>query len=302
MRTVLITGAMGQIGYELTQRLGEWALAKPRDLLDVSKADDVRSCFSELKPDIVVHAAGFSSYRPPEISYTYRDRCWRTQVDGTANVTKTCIELGLPLVHISSHRVFGSQIPGKPSHELDAPAPVGQMACAKVAAEHALLMNAMAAPSKAWSAGFRYWILRAGYAYERPWRAARHLPALLSSWADARRPPELSTRVKTSFVYVPHFVNSLLWLFNNQGRVRDGIYHVANEGAVSLCQFGEAWTRLMKAKYNVIPTSELTNEWDLPQDTSLDCQRWSKLGAPPLPNWLEGLREYCVSARKAIAA
>ncbi len=127
MKRILVTGALGQIGSELTAALrerfgaddvvatdvasaasGTLATSGPFEQLDVTAADAVARAFRRHEIDTVYHLAALLSAtgeRKP-------DRCWEVNVDGTRNVLDAAVQHGVSRVLIpSSIAVFGPETP-----------------------------------------------------------------------------------------------------------------------------------------------------------------------------------------------
>jgi UDP-glucose 4-epimerase len=123
MRQVLVTGGAGFIGSHLVERLlAEGAGVTVLDNLstgrrenvpsdaelvegDVGDRDAVDSAFARRRFDAVFHIAGQASIR---ISFANPEIDLRTNVVGTVNVLRGCIEAGVPrLVNASSMTVYG---------------------------------------------------------------------------------------------------------------------------------------------------------------------------------------------------
>ncbi len=162
-KTVLVTGAAGQVGKRLTEILldrdrrvvaldldtreniaGVVALApasgQPGELMpsfvDLVDPEAVRAVFALHQPEAVIHLAAVVS--PP----CYRDpqHARRVNVDGTANLVAAALEMASPpiFVQASSSAVYGSRNPYRKLGRITAETPVNPIDCYgedKVAAE-----------------------------------------------------------------------------------------------------------------------------------------------------------------------
>lgn len=119
---LLITGASGQVGYELCQQASEQGLeviALDQAGLDIANNEQVDKILSHHLPDRVINAAAYTAVdkaeSEPEIAY-------RVNRDGIKNLALTCKRLDIPLLHISTDYVFSGNKP-EPYLESDIPDP-----------------------------------------------------------------------------------------------------------------------------------------------------------------------------------
>ena len=132
MKRILITGANGLLGSATAKRFIDEdfeVLALCRAESDLSSLKDIAHKIQILEGDIldikslevalenvdfVVHTAAVVSYAPKD-----KDRMFKANVEGTANVVNTCLTLGIKkLCHVSSIAALG-----KPDVVLKLPAP-----------------------------------------------------------------------------------------------------------------------------------------------------------------------------------
>ena len=123
---VLVTGALGQIGSELTLALrerygcdnvvatdlrspeGPLAETGPCDILDVTDLNAVAEAVKKYETDTVYHLAAILSAtgeKNPAL-------CWRVNIDGTLNILNLAVEMKLGTIIVpSSIAVFGPETP-----------------------------------------------------------------------------------------------------------------------------------------------------------------------------------------------
>lgn len=303
----LVTGATGQLGRELVLQLGEQAIPKTHENLDVTSPKQVTAAIGGAKPDIVIHTAAFTDWMQAE---NQRDECWRVNAEAVAHLVNVCAARGVPLIHISCDSVFGLAGGDAPRGEDDPVAPVNFHGQSKVAGEHAFLRAAQALLPAHWKAGFRYWLVRTSTLYERPWRPGRNLAWELLSIADRGRSGKVGmpTNIFRSPTYVPHLAKALLWLVQNRVDVPCGVYHVANSGSASLYDFA---VKLASAVRSSLAVEEVSHD-DLarlhgyasrlcPRNTALDCSRFDGVCNLVMPCWQEAILEFAKHWRKRSA-
>jgi len=149
---LLVTGATGQVGWELSRillPLGK-VIALDRSQCDLSRPELLPAIVREVKPDIIVNAAAYTAVDKAE-----QEEQLATTVNGTAVgvLGEEARKAGVLLVHYSTDYVFDGkkQIPYS---EDDAPGPINAYGRSKLAGESALA-----------AAGGAYLILRTSWVY-----------------------------------------------------------------------------------------------------------------------------------------
>jgi dTDP-4-dehydrorhamnose reductase len=103
-RTILVTGAGGQVGHELaiTDSLHR-LLALTRAQLDIANPERVTEVFDTCRPDIVINAAAYTQVDRAEEEPA---SAFAINRDGVSNLANACDRTGIPLLHISTDYVF----------------------------------------------------------------------------------------------------------------------------------------------------------------------------------------------------
>lgn len=134
---IIITGAHGQVGWELTQRAtaqGHQVLAWDRAELDISDADAVNAALQASQAALVINAAAYTAVDRAEQE---EDAAFAVNRDGAANLAAACAKLNLPLLHISTDYVYdGGKI--DPYVESDPTTPLGVYGESKLAGDEAV--------------------------------------------------------------------------------------------------------------------------------------------------------------------
>ena len=115
---ILVTGAGGQLGYDIVRELGERGftdvLGIDRDDLDITDEHDVRKFIENYKPDVVMHNAAWTAVDKAE---DYPDDCYKVNVLGTRYIAEAAENIGAKLVYISTDYVFDGE--GEKFFEVD---------------------------------------------------------------------------------------------------------------------------------------------------------------------------------------
>lgn len=126
-RTVLLTGATGQLGRATLPLLEEsnWTVTgtglsraqPPLVRLDLQSADEVSTLLSDLRPRVVIHAA---AERSPDKCSANPEQVKKLNVEATRRLAEECQKNGSLLVYVSTDYVFPGK-EGEAPYEADAP-------------------------------------------------------------------------------------------------------------------------------------------------------------------------------------
>ena len=97
---VLVTGAKGQLGYDVVERLnllGMEAIGVDIDDLDITDEIQTNEYLQKLKPDVVVHCAAYTAVDKAEDE---KEKCYAINVKGTNNIVVACKKIDAKLVWI----------------------------------------------------------------------------------------------------------------------------------------------------------------------------------------------------------
>lgn len=106
---VLVTGASGQLGYDVIKRLEKLnieCLGTDRNTLDITNKEQVRSVILNYRPNVVVHCAAYTAVDKAEDD---RDICYNINVLGTKYIADICKEIDAKMVYISTDYVFDGE-------------------------------------------------------------------------------------------------------------------------------------------------------------------------------------------------
>jgi len=146
MKTLLVTGASGVLGWNVCATAREWwrtvgiAHRHPIDLPGVSRLTcdlthpgELRRLFEGVAPEAVVHCAAVAS---PDLCEAQPDESRRINVDVTADIADLCVRAGIPCAFVSTDLVFDGTRP--PYREGDPVSPISVYGGQKAAAERAV--------------------------------------------------------------------------------------------------------------------------------------------------------------------
>ena len=260
IKRYLITGASGQLGHELVRQLGESAIPKTSESLDLCDKKEVDSTIAMLRPDAVINAANTPAF-------------------AAGHLFQACAENGVPFIHVGCSKVFDQyRGAGQRWHEDVQVASSSDKGQVEIQIEHSFLK--ICQEPKYWKGGFKCWLVRTSTLFERPWRAGSNLlQTILSDYEARRATAPLSKLSTTSPTYTPHLARALLWMADNRRDVSVGIYHIANEGIMSLHEIGQELSIRSKVPFAV---SEKLLAVSI-KSWALNCDKYKRLGGPSMP-------------------
>lgn len=134
--TVAITGANGQLGYELCRHAPQWAevIALASAQLDITDEQAVRAVLTRVAPDLIINAAAFTAVDNAEVE---SDKAYAVNRDGVGFLGRYAASVGIPVFHVSTDYVFAGDA-DTPYVENNATGPTGVYGASKLAGEQAL--------------------------------------------------------------------------------------------------------------------------------------------------------------------
>jgi dTDP-4-dehydrorhamnose reductase len=220
---VLITGAGGQVGWELQQTvsLDIEITALHRVELDIADQAAVMSVIKELQPDLVINAAAYTAVDKAEEEV---DRAYKVNVDGAANIARAVEDCSARLIHISTDFVFDGT-GTKPYLPGDEPKPSGVYGASKLQGERAVMAETSG----------RALILRTAWVYSI--HGSNFVKTMLRLMAEREELGLVDDQVGT-----PTWAKELaktIWLIAGKTDMQ-GTYHWTDDGKASWYDFALA--------------------------------------------------------------
>lgn len=133
---VLLTGANGQLGWELQRSRPERVElhAYGADTLDITNAHAVRSIITDIEPNWIINAAAYTAVDKAENDVA---TAYAVNADGPRQLAEAARAVGARMVHISTDFVFDGE-QGRPYRPNDTPHPLGVYGASKLAGETAV--------------------------------------------------------------------------------------------------------------------------------------------------------------------
>lgn len=230
MSRILLTGANGQVGWELRRSLASLGevVAADRSSVDLASPDSIRRAIRDTRPDIIVNAAAYTAVDKAE---SEPEAAMQVNAVAPGIIAEEAARCGALVVHYSTDYVFDGRKPA-PYLEDDAPSPINVYGRTKLAGETAV--RAGAGP---------HLIFRTSWVY-----AARGSNFLRTMLRLAAERSEL--RIVSDQVGAPTWARSIAELTARAlgaggagpgpARERSGVYHLTAAGSVSWFEFARA--------------------------------------------------------------
>ena len=242
---ILITGAKGRLGGEISQlygKLGHNVTGTDLDTLDITNWAQVQTTFDEIQPDLVIHCAALTAV---DFCAEHPDEALRVNAFGTHNIATCAQEHGAGLVYISTNEVFPG-IEWREYAEYDQPAPVNPYGQSKWAGEQTVR-----------DLTTRHYIVRTSWLFAH---GGNNFVQAILHRAREGKPLRVVTNEVSTPTYNSDLANAIVALTNTK---RYGIYHLVNSGHVS--RYGFARELLNQAGMSDIAIEPIAlAEWPRP--------------------------------------
>ncbi|WP_434557954.1 dTDP-4-dehydrorhamnose reductase [Pseudomonas sp. Z5-35] len=280
---VLLNGRHGQLSLELQQRLrnvGE-LIVMGRDQLDLTKPDLIRKTVRNIRPDLIINAAGHTGVDQAE---SEPEAAFALNAVAPGILAEEALALDIPLIHYSTDYVFDGN-KSEPYNEADTPNPQGIYGKSKLAGEQAVS-----------AVNGKHLILRTSWVYSTHGRNF-----LLTMQRLLQERSEL--RVVDDQIGAPTWAgsvaNSTLAIIERWqgGEETWGTYHLTAQGEISWFGFAQAIVDVLHqqgkpcATLLPISSSEYQAAAVRPLNSRLDCSRLERDWGISQPYWKSALLE-----------
>ncbi len=286
---VLVTGAAGQVGWELQRSLMPLGtiVAADRAACDFARPDSVAALVRDTGADVIVNPAAYT-----DVDGAERDEAAATAVnaDAVGIMAREARRLGALLVHYSTDYVFDGAKPA-PYAETDPPRPLSAYGRSKLAGEDAVRRD-----------GGDHLVLRTAWVFAA--RRRNFVRAILERARtgaplrvvdDQRGTPNWARTLADA---TPHIVRQAV-AERRSGSFASGIFHLTASGAASRHQFACAIVERARALDpqafpslpDIVPvaTELRPGEARRPKNSQLDGSRLAARFGITLPDWRSAL-------------
>lgn len=272
---VLVTGANGQLGYDVVKRLkagGIENFAADRNTLDITNDVQVKRVISNYNPDVVIHCAAYTAVEKAE---SEKELCYAVNVLGTKYVAEVCKEIDAKMVYISTDYVFDGE-GDSPFTVTDLPNPINYYGQTKYEGE-----------LEVQSLLDKYFIVRISWVFGV--HGNNFVKTMLKLGKERDEVSVVSDQIGS-----PTYTFDLAELLVDIIRTdKYGIYHATNNG---YCSWYELACEIFKqagivVKVNPIRTEDYPTKAKRPKNSRLNCNKILRKYNIALKDYLDKLKD-----------
>lgn len=273
---VLVTGARGQLGYDVVKRLnniGIEAICVDRDEFDITDQEKTKKYILDNKPDVIVHCAAYTAVDKAEDE---KGLCYAINVDGTRNIVEAAKTIDAKMVYISTDYVFDGE-GNEPYAEENSTKPINYYGYTKEQGELVVRESLD-----------KHFIIRTSWVYGHNGSNFVKTMLKLASSKD-------EINVVNDQIGSPTYTADLAVLICDiLQTTKYGTYHGVNEGYCSWYEFAQIISQETKTKVKVNPiaSSNYPTKAKRPLNSRLSKNNLDKNGFARLPQWEDALNRY----------
>lgn len=272
---VLVTGAKGQLGYDVVLALTErniTCLAVDREDFDITDRAATMAAVSFHRPDAVVHCAAFTAVDRAEDE---PELCHAVNVIGTRNVAEASNAVGAKLLYVSTDYVFDGT-GNKPWEVHDTPNPINTYGLSKWQGEEAVRAETG-----------KHFIVRIAWVFGV--NGTNFVKTML------RLAERGEVGVVSDQVGSPTYTKDVARLFCDMiVSEQYGTYHATNAGYCSWYEFAREIFRVanVAVRTNPLTTSQYPTKARRPLNSRLSNACLAEAGLVKLPSWMDALERF----------
>lgn len=273
---VLITGILGQLGYDLSKELtsrGVEFIAPSLEELELTTEEGAKNFILEKKPDVVAHCAAYTAVDKAE---SEAELALTVNGMGTRWVAEACREVGAKMVYISTDYVFGGD--GHTPYEVnDEKKPVNVYGQSKLLGEDAVSMIVD-----------RHFIVRTSWVFGIN---GNNFIKTMLRLAETKKKLNVVNDQIGSPTYTVDLARLLADMIATE---KFGTYHATNEGFCSWADFArEIFEQAgLDVEVDGIPTVEYPTPARRPFNSRLSKKSLDEAGFERLPEWQDALKRF----------
>ena len=279
MKTILVTGANGQLGNSIRRLAAGYPqyafVFTDVDTLDICDAQAVNAFVKEKQVDYIINCAAYTAVDKAEDDEAL---CLRINRDAVRNLGEAARMAGARVIHVSTDYVFDGEgtRPWEPEDERH---PLNVYGQTKLDGELAVS-----------STLDKYFIVRIAWVFGK--NGKNFIKTMLNVAKTHDKLTVVSDQIGTP-TYAEDLAKAIVKIMANDDRVEhEGIYHYSNAGVCSWYDFAVEIVRLsgLNCRVNPVTTAEYPTKTHRPAYSVLDKTKIKHTFGVEVPEWQEALR------------
>lgn len=288
MKTILVTGAKGQLGNSLrlvSKKYSAYSFAfTDLDTLDVTDKEALETFVQAKKVDYIINCAAYTAVDKAEEDEIV---CLRINRDAVRNIGEVASAIGAKVIHISTDYVFDGTN-SVPYLETDYTCPMSAYGRSKQAGE--LILRAVCKEAI---------ILRTAWLYSE--FGSNFLRTMLTLGKEKEELGVVFDQIGTP-TYAGDLAEAILSIieYSEKEKFEKGIYHYTNEGVCSWYDFARKIFQLTGLACKAVPieTKDYPTRATRPQYSVLNKGKIKKVYNITVPHWEDSLKQMIDGLRK----
>lgn len=272
---VLVTGANGQLGYDVVKELQKQNIecyGATRQDFDVVDFNATKEFITNYMPDVVIHCAAYTAVDKAEDE---QGLCYLVNASATENIAEICKKINAKMLYISTDYVFDGTKDG--FYEVDdEPNPINVYGKTKLLGEQAVqrILD-------------KYFIVRISWVFGE--HGNNFVKTMLRLGKEHKEISVVADQYGSP-TYTADLASLLVEMIQTD---KYGIYHTTNEGLCTWAEFAEEIFKIvdMDVKVNHITTAEYPTKAKRPINSRLSKRCLIINNFKKLPAWQSSLKK-----------
>lgn len=270
---VLVTGANGQLGYDVVKELQKQNIecyGASRQDFDIVDFEATEEFITNYMPDAVIHCAAYTAVDKAEDE---QGLCYLVNASATENIAEICKKINAKMLYISTDYVFDGTKEGF-YEVVDKPNPINVYGKTKLLGEQAVqrILD-------------KYFIVRISWVFGE--HGNNFVKTMLKLGKECKELNVVADQYGSP-TYTADLASLLVKMIKSD---RYGIYHATNEGVCTWAEFAEEIFRITKldVKVNHITAAEYPTRAKRPMNSRLSKKKLNIVGFDNFRKWNDAL-------------
>ncbi len=273
---VLVTGANGQLGYDLIKELNKRNIKNigvDKNDFDITNQSETENFILNSKPDAIIHCAAYTNVNKAE---NEKDLCYKINVDGTKNIASACKKIDAKMIYISTDYIFDGK-KNSPYEIDDNPNPLNFYGKTKLDGEN-IIKNSLE----------KYFIVRISWVFGKN---GNNFVKTMLNLSQTQNELNIVSDQIGSPTYTVDLSKILCDMVLTD---KYGIYHATNENYCSWYEFAQEIFKIsdIKIKLNPVETKDFPSKAKRALNSRLSKKKLPESNFSKLPTWQNALARF----------